>query len=434
LLFLTNSLSHQKEKFASLSPGEVKIFTCGPSVYRRPHIGNYRTFLYEDLLVRYLEFYGCKVRRVMNLTDVEDKSIEEAKSQGRRMDEVTGDVTAIFNREWEELGMKEPEAMVPASETIVEAVDLIQKLIQKKKAYVYQGDVFFDPLTVKDFGKLYGLDMSLWPQKRVRFKKDTYPGNRWNRGDFILWHAWRGEAITYWETPLGRGRPSWNVQDPAVIYSTLGEQIDINCGGIDNIIRHHDYNIALMEALTDKPFARYYLHGAHLIVDGQTMSKSRGNILYPGEIYRRGFSPGDLRFFLTATKHYRQKLNFTWDKLDAARQSLAALNALVQKLLKPNQGEGGSAASVASAKPGKGRGESSASVSSASVPAASGLSRLLADFTRALDDDLNLSEAVRGLRKNLTALSRGALPSGTAAALKEDLMKINSVLGCLEIS
>ncbi|MDR1894293.1 MAG: class I tRNA ligase family protein [Spirochaetales bacterium] len=387
----------------------MKIFTCGPSIYRPPHIGNHRTFLYEDILIRFLEFSGFRTRRAMNLTDVEDKSIEEARNQDRRMEEVTGDVGEVFARECRELGMKPPDALVPASAIVEETALLIKRLIDKGHAYFYRGDVFFDPLTVKDFGKLARLDLSRWPAKKVRYKKDTYPGNRWNLGDFILWHGYRGESIACWDTCLGRGRPSWNIQDPGVIISALGEQIDINCGGIDNIIRHHDYNIAVMEALTDKPFARYYLHGAHLMVNGQTMSKSRGNIIYAQDVYQRGYTPQELRFFLTAVKPYRQKLNFTWENLEKAALRLRTLRRTIAALLSP-----------AGLKP------------QASAPGAPGCAvpSLLPGFIQALEDDLDLSRGVAELEKALARLTAGGEPPDRGA-LGEELIGMDRVLGCL---
>ena len=201
------------------------------------------------------------------------------------MPEMTANTTEYFRKETRELKIKLPEVLPSSSSTIDEAAEITKKLIEKGFAYRHKDGIFFDPLKVKDFGKLYGLDMSRWPSKKVRFKKDTYNGNRWNLGDFILWHPDKGEHIHFWDSVVGRGRPSWNIQDPAIIHKHLGEQVDINCGGIDNIYRHHDYNIAIMEALTGKEYASVYLHGEHLIVEGKTMSKSRGNILYPGEIY-----------------------------------------------------------------------------------------------------------------------------------------------------
>jgi len=298
------------EEFKPRNKGIVKIFTCGPSIYRRPHIGNYRTFMFEDILVRYLQYKGYRVDRAIPLTDIEDKTIMEAIKKKKRIDDLTGDIEKIFLSEMKSLSMLLPKKAQRASLCVECAGKLIEKLIKTGHAYRHGADIFFDPMTFRGFGKLYRLDLSRWPEKKVRFKRDTYNGNRWNLGDFILWHGYRDGDIKWWDTVVGKGRPSWNIQDPSVIIQHLGGLIDINCGGIDNIYRHHDYNIAVVESYTGHIFANYYLHGAHLIVDGTPMSKSRGNIVYPEDVYRSGYVTRDLRFFLFYT-HYRNKLNYT---------------------------------------------------------------------------------------------------------------------------
>lgn len=329
---LYNTMTRSLEQFQPQDKNNVKIFTCGPSVYSRPHIGNYRTFLFEDLLVRYLEYRGYGVNRVINFTDVEDKTIEESREMGLSPEELTDKVKTTFRNECLQLHIKLPD-FIPSSATSVDAAaELIKNLMDKGYAYRHDGNIFFDPLKKKDFGKLARLDMSRWPKKKVRFKLDTYPGSRWNRGDFILWHGYSENCPAVWDTVIGKGRPSWNVQDPAMIFKHLGEQIDIKCGGIDNIIRHHDYNIAIMEALSGKEFSKYYLHGEHLIIDGKKMSKSLGNIYYPEDIIKSENDSMYLRYFLTG-KHYRKKLNFTQKAFDAARKELDEINSRISSSL-----------------------------------------------------------------------------------------------------
>ncbi len=338
MLNLYNSMTRTLEAFEPRDEsGRVKIFTCGPSIYRRPHIGNYRTFLYEDLLVRYLEYLGYKVKRVINFTDVEDKTIIEADNQGRSMEEVTTDVADHFFHEAELLCMKLPAKIPRSSTSVLKASEIIAKLMKSGHAYAHNGDIFFDPLKYKDFGKLYRLDMSRWPDKKVRFRRDTYVGNRWNRGDFILWHGYRDGDSAFWDTPVGKGRPSWNIQDPAMIVQHLGLTVDINCGGIDNIYRHHDYNIAIMESLSGEDYAKYYLHGEHLVVDGKPMSKSRGNMLYPDDILGRGYAPHHLRFFLIY-QPYRARLNYTHDRFRVQAERVDALRHTVNELLEGGPG------------------------------------------------------------------------------------------------
>jgi cysteinyl-tRNA synthetase len=269
MLKLHNTMTRKKEIFKPREKGKVKIFTCGPSIYQRPHLGNYRTFLYEDILVRYLEYLGYDVMRVLNFTDIEDKAVEEAEKEGIDVKELTENVADTFYRETELLHIKSPTFNPRSSTSVDQAVFMIKALLKNKKAYWHEGDVFYDPLKFQGFGRLYGLDMSRWPKKKVHFKKDTYSGMRWNLGDFILWHGCReGEKVCF-DKELGSGRPSWNVQDPAMATKYLGYKIDIHCGGIDNLYRHHDYNLAVVEGVSGKTFSHFWLHGEHLLLNGR---------------------------------------------------------------------------------------------------------------------------------------------------------------------
>jgi cysteinyl-tRNA synthetase len=318
LLGLLNSMTCKLEKFQPANIENVIMYTCGPSIYQLPHIGNYRTFLYEDVLLRYLAYSGYKVKRVLFITDVEDKAIAEAKKEKTTVKELTKRNEAFFIKELGQLGAKRPTYVAKASTSINSAVEIIETLLEKGYAYQYEGDVYYDPLKFKAFGKLYRLDVSRWPSRKHRFHKDTYPGSRWNLGDFIIWHKYQADdEDLYWNTTLGKGRPAWNVQDPSMAKHTLGLQADLYCGGVDNLIRHHDYVIAIVEGVTGKPFARYWLHGEHLFVDGKKMSKSRGNIIYPKDLMERGCQWQHIRFFLI-NGYYRKRLNFTFDKFKKA--------------------------------------------------------------------------------------------------------------------
>lgn len=406
-------MSRSKEVFKPRQPHQVKIFTCGPSTYRRPHIGNYRSFLYEDILLRYLTYKGYSVKRTINFTDVEDKAIVEAQNKGKSVSEITDEVHKHFFRETELLGITLPDEIPRSSTSVDQAVEIIQKLIKDGTAYWHEGDVFFDPLKFEGFGKLYGLDMSAWPKKKVRFKRDTYNGRRWNRGDFILWHGHnhQSESSDYWETEIGKGRPAWNIQDPAMILQQIGTQVDINCGGIDNIFRHHDYNIAVMEPFSGKSYANYYLHGEHLIVNGKPMSKGIGNILYPDDLVAEGYEHKHLRFFLIYT-YYRKKLNFTDKNFQNTSLVLDNFRRLADGLL---------------AKP------SAGGIKSQGIAAL--VQDISAVFEMQMDDDLGVGKAFDAMFAQIIKienfLAGSPLHGSHAKSLRQILKKIDTVFGVI---
>ena len=408
MLQLQNSMTRSKELFEPKNNPTVKMFTCGPSIYRRPHIGNYRTFLWEDTLQRYLEYLGYDVRRGINFTDVEDKSIEEAEEHGESVAELTGAVADRFMEEAKSFRMKLPEKIPRSSTSVEQAVVIIRKLLQSGHAYWYGDNVFFDPLKYKDFGKLYRLDMSRWPKQKKRFKRDTYPGQRWNLGDFILWHGCGEEDKECWDTEIGRGRPAWNVQDPSIIYQALGDSLDIFCGGIDNMVRHHDYNIAVMESFSGKELARFWLHGEHVLVDGKKMSKSLENIVYPEDLLARGLAWEHIRLYLLY-KHYRKRLNLVVEHIRKLSERLDALRAMVRDIL------GGVART------------------SAREGAAEKLTEALtARFEAGMNDDLDIRSAFDGVFDAVSGLHKmklkGEIGTEDARTIEERLRKIDGVL------
>ena len=416
MLQLYNTMTRQKEPFRPENGGArgvVRMFSCGPSIYSPPHIGNYRTFIWEDLLQRYLEYQGYEVKRVINLTDIEDKAVEEAQEHGLPVGELTGAIAGRFIEEARLLRIKLPERIPRSSTSVQQAVYLIRKLIEKGYAYRYKADIFFDPLKFKDFGKLFRLDMSKWPKTRKRFKRDTYPGLRWNLGDFILWHGCEAGDEVCWDTEIGRGRPSWNVQDPAMISETLGYCLDIFCGGIDNLYRHHDYNIAVMESVSGKELARYWLHGQHVLVDAKKMSKSLHNIVYPGNLIEQGFSWEQIRFYLLS-RQYRKKLNLSMDGVRAASSKLDALRAMTRDLSIPGE-------------------KTERIIDNETVSSLT--EDLTASFDAGMNDDLDTPSALEGLFGAVQRLhflhKIGRIGTEQTRTIEERLRKADSVLQVL---
>jgi len=391
------------EDFHPVDEKAVRIFTCGPSVYQRAHIGNFRTFLFEDILVRYLRYLGFRVERGMNFTDIEDKAIAEARKSGLTISELTEKNIDEFLREMRLLGMSMPEHMPRASDCVHEAAAMIGRLLEIGTAYRHGGNVYFDPLKFAGFGKLFGLDMSRWPTRKRRFHRDTYPGIQWNLGDFILWHGYREGDPLFWDTPIGRGRPSWNIQDPSMVAAHFQETLSVYCGGIDNLYRHHDYSIAILESLRPYPVARFWLHGNHLLVAGKKMSKSRGTLVYTGDLLRQGYAAAEIRFFLLYG-HYRDRLSYTEKAMESAAEKLRRFREEVRKM---------------SVRAGQ------------ALPEGDAARWIRETFRRRMDDDLDVKGAFDGISRELTVLQRGNPEPGVAAAAVAALREIDGVLNFL---
>ena len=404
MLKLYNTFGRRLEPFSADRKNQVTIFTCGPSVYQRAHIGNFRTFLFEDILVRYLEYSGFRVKRGMAVTDVEDKAVIEAEKLGITVTCLTDRNIVEFVREMKLLGMKIPDHMPRASACIEESVRIIRTLMRKGIAYEYGGNIYFNPLKVKGFGKLFGLDMKKWPKKKRRFHKDTYPGIQWNYGDFILWHGCEISGAACWDTELGPGRPSWNIQDPSMVMKYFKDTLSAFCGGSDNLYRHHDYSLAILEAVRPYPMAHFWMHGAHLFVDGQKMSKSKGNILYTDTLMKQGYTPKEIRFFLMYG-HYRQRRNYSDIVMQDTVRKLRDLRACVASM---------------SRKAGRAR------------PAGSRISQdLETAFVSAMDDDMQVKDAIDGICHIMEDIDITTLVPSTAAGIIRMLRKIDEVLQVL---
>jgi cysteinyl-tRNA synthetase len=400
-----NTYSRRLETFEPINPPTVKIYTCGPTVYAFAHIGNFRAYVFEDLLQRHLEIRGFKVERVMNLTDVDDKTIRGSREAGISLPEFTAKFKKSFFEDIETLHLKRA-AFSPAAtdpENLEKMIEMIDQLI--KHGFAYQGDdgsVYFRISKFPDYGKLAHLNLEeLRPTGRIQ--DDEY--DKENIGDFALWKAWdEKDGAVGWEAPWGRGRPGWHIECSAMATRILGPELDIHCGGVDNIFPHHEAEIAQSECVTHRKFVRYWLHCAHLLVDGQKMSKSLGNFFTLRDLLEKGFSGRELRYALISV-NYQLPLNFTFEGLAGARRSLLRIDEWVRRL----QDIAGSAAPDSEFAPAKSEG-----------------------FFEALDDDLNISAALAELFNRIRDTNRlidhGELTAGQAAALLAWWRPINQVL------
>jgi cysteinyl-tRNA synthetase len=329
-LRLFNTLSRTLEEFRPLVPGKVGLYTCGPTVYGRAHIGNLRTFVWEDVLCRVLRALGYEVTQVMNLTDIDDKTIRDAVAAGLELREFTDGHVATFFQDLNALGVV-PAAVYPrATDHIPEMVEIVKKLAARGHTYESEGSIWFRIATFPGYGKLSKIDLSA-VQRGARVADDEY--EKEDVRDFAVWKAAKvGEpASATWTTELGRGRPGWHLECSAMSMKYLGETLDIHTGGVDNIFPHHENEIAQSEGATGKPFVRTWLHAEHLIVDGEKMAKSKGNFFTLPALVEKGHSPRAIRYLFQSVP-YRMKLNFTFDALKGASSALERLDSLDLRL------------------------------------------------------------------------------------------------------
>jgi cysteinyl-tRNA synthetase len=316
-----NTLTRREEEFVPLEEGKVGMYTCGPTVYAPPHIGNLRTFFFSDLVRRYLEYRGYDVKFVMNLTDVDDKTIRGAVREGVSLNDYTEPFIDSLYHDFDQLGIRRADVHPRATHYIDGMVDIIRRLQERGLAYEAEGSVYYDISEFRDYGKLSRVDVSAG-RRGERVAADEYDKDDVN--DFVLWKAVKPEdeeVGAAWDTPWGRGRPGWHIECSAMSMQELGETFDIHAGGVDLVFPHHEDEIAQSEGATGKPFVRYWLHGEFLLLEGDKMAKSTGNIFNLQDLVERGVRPSSIRYlFLTA--HYRSKLNFTFTGLEAAAEAV----------------------------------------------------------------------------------------------------------------
>ena len=329
-----NTLTRKKEIFKPLKKGVVRMYACGPTVYDYAHIGNLRAYLFEDILRRTLEANTYKVKHIMNVTDVDDKTIAASQKAGKELGEFTRLYEKAFENDLKKLAILLPtKPFTRATEHIPDMIALVQKLLRCGYAYEKDGSVYFDVSRFAPYGKLVHLNIK-GLKAGVRVDVDEYAKNA--AQDFALWKAKKNNEPS-WPAPFGEGRPGWHIECSAMSSRYLGQPFDIHTGGVDLIFPHYENEIAQSEAAIGKQFVRYWLHGEHLLVDGHKMSKSLGNTLTLRTLEEKNFSPLDFRY-LALTAHYRSKLNFTWDSLRSAANARRELEEFVHELLKEKKG------------------------------------------------------------------------------------------------
>jgi cysteinyl-tRNA synthetase len=404
---LHNTLSGKIEKFIPQKKGEVRMYTCGPTVYDYAHIGNYRTFVFQDILRRFLKLRGFKLNHVMNLTDVDDRIIANATDAGVGIRDYTAKFVQGFFDDCKTLGIEAPEHWIRATDHIDDMVKLIQRLQQKAFTYPGEGSIYYRIAKFPDYGKLSKIDLT-GIQAGARVDNDRY--EKESARDFALWKAPKpGEH--FWETAIGPGRPGWHIECSAMAMKYLGETLDIHTGGIDLAFPHHENEIAQSEGATGKPLAKYWLHAEHLLVEGEKMSKSLGNFFTLRDLFAKGYKPSALRFAL-ASVPYRKQLNFTFDGLQQAASSVERLRNFADRLRRgkfPAGKQEGMAARVAKA---------------------------AEEFDAGLSDDLNTAQALAAafdlVREANIAVDKGDFRQGDVAAVLEFLTSFDKVFAVVE--
>jgi len=323
-----NTLTRKKEDFIPIKEGEVNMYSCGPTVYNYPHIGNYKAYIFADVLKRVLIYSGYKVKHIMNVTDIDDKTIRDSIKENKTLKEFTEFYTEKFYKETELLNIIKPEKFTKATDYIDEMVKIIKVLLDKNIAYKSEdGSIYFDIKKFPNYGQLSGITLDqLKENASGRITKDEYEKD--NAQDFALWKAYDAkDSDVFWENELGKGRPGWHIECSAMSIKNLGDQIDIHTGGVDNIFPHHENEIAQSESYTGKQFVKYWMHNEWVLVDQKKMSKSLHNSYILKDIVDKGISPIAYRFWLLMA-NYRTRVNFVWDTLEGAEVALKRLYRL----------------------------------------------------------------------------------------------------------
>ncbi|HUG80536.1 MAG TPA: cysteine--tRNA ligase [Bryobacterales bacterium] len=406
-LHFNNTLSHKLEPFAPLDDNKVRMYSCGPTVYNYVHIGNLRSFTFQDILRRYLRHCGYELYHVMNVTDVDDKIIRDSVKAGKSIAEFTAEYRKAFEDDAATLRLEPPERVTPATEHIGDMIDLISRLAEKGHTYESKGSTYFRIASFPGYGKLSNLDAS-GIKAGARVEQDEYEKDELR--DFALWKASKpGEP--FWDSPFGPGRPGWHIECSAMAMKYLGESFDIHTGGVDLVFPHHENEIAQSEGASGKPFARFWLHAEHLLVDNQKMSKSVGNFYTLRDLLDKGYSAAAIRYLL-ASVPYRKQLNFTFGGLKAAQTSIERLRNFQRRLEEPGLPEGANAA-----------------ITELAVTARK-------NFIAGMDDDLNTAQALGAvfefIRDVNTRMDAGEFQAGNVADANQVLELFESIFDVLK--
>jgi len=406
MLKFRNTLTGRVEEFRPIKVGEVRMYYCGPTVWNYGHIGNFRSALAADIVRRYLKFKGYKVTHVMNITDVEDRIITESQKAGLSIDEYTAIYIDALWEDFDALGCERPDIVPRATRHIPEMVTLIEKLLDSGHAYRSDDSIYYRIASFPEYGKLSKINFAgniAGASERI----DTDRYEKEDARDFALWKEPASETEPAWDTSIGRGRPGWHIECSAMSMKYLGETFDIHAGGIDLVFPHHENEIAQSEGATGKPFVRYWIHFEHLKVDGETMSKSKGNYYTFRDVAAKGFSAAAVRYFLLSVPHNKQ-LNFTFEALAGAERTVASLRDFRARL------------SEAKTEPGKNEKLSEAAA------------RVLQEFEAGMDDDFNTSIALAAVhnfsREVNTALARKQVRTDNQQELLAAIDRIDTVL------
>jgi cysteinyl-tRNA synthetase len=365
MLKLTNTLSGKQEVFVPEDNQTVRMYTCGPTVYNFVHIGNLRTYVFEDILRRHLAS-KWKIKHVMNVTDIDDKIILRSLETGTDIKSYTEPYTAAFFKDCDTLRIQRPEIVTPATEYIREMIDLVGRLLDSGYAYREGDSIYYRISKFPNYGRLSKLDRR---ELKIGARIDADEYEKEEPRDFVLWKAPKDPREPKWPAPFGEGRPGWHLECSAMAMKYLGETLDIHCGGVDNIFPHHENEIAQSEAVTGRTFVRFWIHGEHLLVEGEKMAKSKGNFFTLRDLLDKGYDPAAIRYLLVSVR-YRKQLNFTLDGLREAKAALDRIKEFVFRLQSAKL-KAGSNANIASA-----------------------IAAARSEFEAALDDDLNTSGAL----------------------------------------